>query len=305
MKIMTQIKEVSWEKSAVAIGKFEGLHMGHQQLIKRITKKQRADFMSVAFTFDKSPRAYFGNREGMLFTREERRAVFEEWGIDCLVECPFDEKMASMEAEAFVEEILCKKLHAGYLVVGEDFCFGKGRKGDITLLRKYERQGFFALEIVEKQLEEGMPVSSTRIRKALADGNMTMVSRMLGFPYFLEGKVVEGNKLGRTWSIPTANIMVNHRKLLPPDGVYFSKIEIDHKSYCAITNIGRKPTISDKGEKNAENYIYDFSENIYGKNIKIQLLQFYRPEQKFQSVDRLISRLQQDLQCGEKFFSEN
>lgn len=302
MEIMTEIAEASWDKAAIAIGKFEGLHIGHQKLIKKITEKQRAGFMPVAFTFDKSPRTYFGQGEGLLFTREERRTLFEKWGIGCLVECIFNQQMASMEAEEFVEEILCKKLHAAYLVVGPDFCFGKNRKGDVKLLQNYERQGAFQLEIVEKEMEKDMAVSSTRIRESLINGRMEEVQSMLGFPYYLEGQVVRGNQLGRTWGIPTANIMVNQIKLLPPNGVYFSSIEVDKKVFFGITNIGTKPTIGDDYEKNAENYIYDFSEEIYGKNIKIQLLKFHRPERKFDSVEALVEQLQQDIQSGKGYF---
>lgn len=302
MEIMTEIKEASWEKSAVVIGKFEGLHMGHQKLIKRIVEKQRAGYMSVAFTFDKSPRMYFGKGEGELFTKEERRELFEKWGIGCLIECPFDEKMATMEPQVFIEEILIKKLHTAYLVVGTDFCFGKNRKGDVKLLQNYERAGAFSLEIIEKELENKVAVSSTRIRQSLLNGRMEEISAMLGFPYYLHGEVVHGNQLGRTWGIPTANIMVNQMKLLPPAGVYFSSIEIDDKIYCGITNIGTKPTIGENYEKSVENYIYDFSKEIYGKYIKIQLLKFHRPEQKFESIEGLVAQLQRDLQCGKEYF---
>ncbi len=302
MEIITEIKEVSWDKSAIVIGKFEGLHIGHQKLIRRIVEKQRAGYMSVAFTFAQSPRLFFGNEEGVLFSKEERRELFAKWGLDCLVECTFDKQMAAMSAEQFIEEILCKKLHAAYVVVGPDFYFGKGRQGDVKLLQKYEQQGYFQLEILDKETEGQESVSSTRVRKALAEGAMEEVGRMLGFPYCLKGEVVRGNQLGRTWGIPTANIMVNQIKLLPPNGVYFSRIEIDNKIYCGITNIGTKPTIGNHYEKNAENYIYDFSEEIYGKYIKIELLRFHRPEQKFDSVEDLVGQLRQDLDCGREYF---
>ena len=302
MKIITELKEASWEKSAIAIGKFEGLHMGHQKLIKKIVEKQRAGYVPVAFTFDKSPRVYFGAGEGVLFTKEERRALFEAWGVGCLVECPFHKEMASMEAEEFVEKVLCGMLHAAYLVVGPDFCFGRNRTGDVKLLQKYEQEGRFALEIIEKEEDNKTAISSTRIRQSLVNGQMEELCQMLGFPYFLEGEVVKGNQLGRTWGIPTANIMVNQMKLFPPNGVSFSRIVIDEKIYCGITNIGTKPTIGDDCEKNVETYIYDFSEEIYGKYIKIQLLRYHRPEQRFESIQGLVAALQQDLQCGKEYF---
>ena len=133
MEIVTQVKEISYEKTAVAIGKFEGLHLGHQKLIKKITGKQQAGYVPVAFTFDVSPRLFFQQENSVIFTQKERSRLFERFGVSCLFVCPFAEEFAEMEAEPFVEEILCKKLHTGYLAVGEDFRFGRERRGDVRL----------------------------------------------------------------------------------------------------------------------------------------------------------------------------
>lgn len=302
MKIMTLSQEATWEKAAVAIGKFEGLHVGHQKLIGKIVEKQRAGYMPVAFTFDISPRLYFEKGKTVLFTREERRFLFDRWNVGCLVECTFDQAFASMEPEQFVEEILCRKLHTGYLVVGPDFCFGKNRRGDVKLLQKYEQQGAFTLEVVEKEQTDDCFVSSTRIRQALMAGSMEEVNEMLGFSYFLFGTVKEGNRLGRTWGIPTANIETDESKQLPPNGVYFTRVCVDGHWYCGITNVGTKPTVGNCYKKGVETYIYDFTDMIYGKEMTVELLHFHREEEKFASEKLLVEQLQRDLDAGKCFF---
>ncbi|MCI8371055.1 MAG: riboflavin biosynthesis protein RibF [Lachnospiraceae bacterium] len=302
MEIKTIIEEVSWKKTAVAIGKFEGLHLGHQKLIRKIVEKQQVGFVPVAFTFAVSPRIYFGQDQGMLFTKEERRRVFESWNLACLMECPFTKELASMEAETFVEDILLDKLHTGYLAVGRDFCFGRERRGNTRLLQNYASQGLFQLEILDKKCEGTREISSTRIREQLKNGQLSDVNRMLGFSFFIEGMVTEGNRLGRTWGIPTANLCVKESKLLPPNGVYFSRVKWKGNYYISITNLGNKPTIGKGYAKGAETYLYDFDGDLYGETICVELLSFHRAEQRFDSLEDLVGRLRLDLEEGRKYF---
>ena len=302
MKVMTGISSVEWETCAIAIGKFEGLHAGHHKLIRMINNRQQQGEPSVVFTFDKSPRFFFGQRDGMLFTREERRHVLEQWDLQYLIECPFTKELAGMEAECFVEEILLRKLRVGYLAVGQDFHFGRERQGSVELLQTYAKQGLFTLDIADKEVFNEAPVSSTRVREELAGGNVERVSRMLGYPFFMEGTVVEGNHLGRTWGIPTANILLPEEKLLPPNGVYFARVQVEGEIYNGITNIGHKPTIGNDYAKGAETYLYQFNGDLYGKNIRVELYSFQRPEQKFDSLEALIERLKYDVSCGEAYF---
>lgn len=312
MEIVTQIKEVSQEKTAVAIGKFEGLHLGHQKLIKKIVKKQQAGFVPVAFTFDVSPRLFFKQENNMLFTQKERNRLFERFGVDYLFVCPFAKELVEMEAKQFVEEVLCKKLHMGYLAVGEDFRFGQDRKGDVQLLRRYAKAGAFELEVIEKEwIGQKVPehgknhheqISSTKIRELIYKGEMEQANEMLGFSFFMEGIVIKGNQLGRTWGIPTANIMVNQSKLLPPNGVYFSMAYIDEKAYPAITNIGTKPTIGEGYAKGAETHIFSFNQDIYGEELVVELLHFKRRECKFETKEQLLRQLQDDVDGGKFYF---
>lgn len=312
MEIITQIQEISQKKAAIAIGKFEGIHLGHQKLIKKVVEKQQAGFVPVAFTFDVSPRLFFQQENNILFTQKERNRLFEQFGVSILFICPFTKEFVAMEAERFVEEVLLKKLHAGYLAVGEDFRFGKDRKGDVRLLKRYAGAGAFELEVIEKEwlgqnnAEGGMEcheqISSTKIRELIYKGKMEQANEMLGFAFFMEGTVVKGNQLGRTWGIPTANIMVNQNKLLPPSGVYFSRAYIEGQAYSAITNIGIKPTIGKGYEKGAETHIYNFNEDIYGKRLVVELLHFKRKEQKFASREKLLRQLQDDVYGGTVYF---
>lgn len=302
MEIITNVAECSFEKTAVAIGKFEGLHLGHQKLIKKIIEKQPEGFIPVAFTFDVSPRIFFGEGGGILFTREERRSLFAQWQLPCLVEVPFTRELADMEAEVFIEEVLCGCLHAAYLVVGRDFCFGKNRRGDVGMLQAYAAKGFFQLEVVEKETAQGQEISSTQIRKQLQNGSMEAVADMLGFPYFLEGVVVEGNRLGRTWGIPTANIMVNQSKQIPPHGVYFSRVWVGQECFAGITNLGNKPTIGEGYQEGAETFLFDFDREIYSEKIRVELLHFLRKEHKFDDLEGLKKQLQEDISKGMAYF---
>lgn len=303
MNVLTDMQTTEWEKTAVAMGKFEGLHAGHKKLIDKIMEKQQEGFVPVAFTFDVSPRIFFGQEEGVLFTPDERRRIFSSWQVEHLLEYPFTGELAKMEAEAFIEEILHKKLRTAYLVVGNDFHFGYRRRGDVNMLQQYAQKGYFELEVIEKVADEQEPISSTRIRQELKNGNMELVSEMLKFHFFLEGNVVFGNRLGRTWGFPTANIIVDSKKLLPPDGVYYSRVKVDEKLYYGITNIGTKPTVANNGNKGAETFLYDFDGELYGKDLKVELLHYVRKEQAFESIEMLIKQIQKDVNSGREYFN--
>lgn len=303
MKVMTDIRQTEWERAAVSIGKFEGLHAGHHKLIQKLTAAAgQKGIASVVFTFDVSPRRFFGYGAGQLFTAKERRSVLESWDLQYLIEYPFTRSFAGMEPEQFIEEILMEKLHMGYLVVGENFRFGKERAGDVELLRRYAAEGAFELEVIGREFVSGEPVSSTQVRRELAKGNMERVERMLDFPFFVDGEVVEGNHLGRTWGIPTANLTPSLDKLLPPNGVYFSRVWLEGRMYYGITNIGSKPTVGGCDTTGIETYLYNYDGNLYGRNIRVELITYQRPEQRFDSKDALIERLRYDVSCGEAYF---
>ena len=217
--------------SAVAIGKFDGLHRGHKELIQKILKKREYGMLSVVFTFDPPPEVFFGKRQQKdITTKEEKRIIFEKMGIDILIEYPLNQETASMEAERFVKEILVQKMKLSYLAAGSDLSFGYQGKGNAELLQKMAREYDFSVDIMDKVCEQGREISSTYVREEVEIGNMEQVHCLLGEPYMVIGEVMHGAKLGRTIGMPTINLLPQPEKLLPPNGVYFSITEINEET---------------------------------------------------------------------------
>ncbi len=283
-----------YEETAVTLGKFNGLHRGHQKLIKRTMGYQRQGYKSTVFTLD------FGRKE-MLLTGEERREILEKKGVSYLIDCPFLPEVASMEPEDFIQSVLVDKLHAKKIVVGEDFHFGHNRKGDARLLKELEHIYEYEAEIVRKEKEGDREISSTYIREEIAKGNMEAAGRLLGYPYFVSGEVLHGRHIGSRLLVPTTNLVPTTRKLLPPNGVYISRTLVNGREYGGITNIGYKPTVGEKF-RGVETYMFDFDEDLYGCDITVQLLKFLRPEKKFDSIDLLREQMKQDIGVGRSFF---
>lgn len=200
-----------------------------------------------------------------------------------------------MDPEQFVTEVLIGQMNAGYIVVGPDFKFGHDRSGDIYLLERLSRKYGFRLLVLAKEQHEGRDISSTYIREVLSQGKLELASALLGYPYFVMGEVVKGKQLGRLIGVPTVNQLPRENKLLPPDGVYASRTIVDGKSYGSMTNIGIRPTVDSTRVRNLETYLFDFHEEIYGKEIKVELLSFERPEIKFPSLEDLRAQLNQDM----------
>ena len=283
-----------YEETAVTLGKFDGLHRGHQKLIKRTMGYQRQGYKSTVFTLD------FGRKE-MLLTGEERREILEKKGVSYLIDCPFLPEVASMEPEDFIQSVLVDKLHAKKIVVGEDFHFGHNRKGDARLLKELEHIYEYEAGIVRKEKEGDREISSTYIREEIAKGNMEAAGRLLGYPYFVSGEVLHGRHIGSRLLVPTTNLVPTTRKLLPPNGVYISRTLVNGREYGGITNIGYKPTVGEKF-RGVETYMFDFDEDLYGCDITVQLLKFLRPEKKFDSIDLLREQMKQDIGVGRSFF---
>lgn len=215
-------------------------------------------------------------------------------GIDHLVVIPFDEAFAEQSAEAYIRDFLVKKIRPHTIIIGYDHRFGKGRAGDYRMLEKYAPiLGFVVKEISEKVLNE-VAVSSTRIREALLGGDTETANMLLGYNYFFEGKVVEGNQLGRTLGYPTANLAIeNHEKLIPGNGAYAVEIKIGEACFKGMMNIGFRPTVNGSRVVIEVN-IFEFSRNIYNSVIRVYVKHFLRPEQKFAGLDALISQLARD-----------
>ncbi|MBS6195241.1 MAG: bifunctional riboflavin kinase/FAD synthetase [Clostridiales bacterium] len=305
MKYITDTLDFQLEKrSVVTLGKFDGLHRGHEKLISRMLELGKKGYETVVFTFDVSPLVKLGTRiKRTLLTNEERKTLFERKNLDCLIECPFVPEVIQMEPEDFVREILAVQLRAAYVIVGPDFHFGHRRKGTPQLLQKLGSQYGFEVEIIPKEMEDDREISSTWIRENLQGGNIEKVNHLLGYPYFVKGKVVHGRQLGRTWGLPTINQKPVDGKLLPPFGVYASRTFVNGEVFFGISNVGVKPTV-EVPFAGVETYLFDCDEDLYDKDAWVEFYHFVRPECKFDSVEELRDQIQRDAEAGRKYFKD-
>lgn len=292
------------EPTAVTLGKFDGVHIGHQKLISIVKEKAiQNDVLSVAFTFDRIPLSICPqNFQHFITTNTERKRIMEEYGLDVEVEYPFTERLMNTEPEEFIKHIIIGKLNAKYVVVGTDYRFGKNRLGNVDMLIEKGPEYGFETIVVEKEKYQEREISSTYVREELKLGHMETANMLLGRPYSIYGIVAKGNQLGRTIDIPTVNIYPSESKLLPPNGVYASVTEFDGKKYYGVTNVGTKPTVSDDFEISVETNIFDFDRDIYGKSINVSLMHFLRPEMKFESIEALKNQMKSDAEFARDMF---
>lgn len=290
------------DKSAVAIGKFDGVHRGHGMLLSQILEKKRDGLKAVAFTFHPSASVFFGHvLGGELTTREEKRTCFEKMGIDILIEFPLNDRTAATLPEEFVREILVKRMNTRFIAAGNDLSFGRGGKGDGRLLGQMSAELGYQIHMIDKVYYKDREISSTYVREMVEQGDMAETKELLGRYYSFEGVVEHGNRLGRRMGMPTMNLYPRPEKLLPPWGVYYSRLLYEGGTYPGITNIGRKPTVNSTDAVSVETYLYDFDRDMYGKDIVTELLQFKRPEQKFKDVAELKAQVGKDISEGRRF----
>lgn len=288
------------DETAVAIGKFDGVHIGHRRLLDEILSERAEGKKACVFTFDPPPSVFFGgNEEQELTTKEEKRRLFELMGIDILIEFPLNRETAGILPEVFVTDILCERMNASFVAAGTDLSFGAKGAGNAALLRKIAKECDFTVRIIEKITLDGQEISSTSVRNAVAAGDMLLAEKLLGVPYPVRGIVQHGNRIGRTLGMPTVNLRPGKEKLLPPCGVYYSEVVLEGKHYKSISNIGYKPTVQEQEKQlGVETYIYDFDGEIYGEEIEVSLFAFKRPELQFESLEALQKQLQKDIEEG-------
>ncbi len=303
MKILTSLRDNQIAcPTAVTVGKFDGLHRGHDLLAHRILAQRERGLSSVVVTFDTSPRVVLlGQENRSLVTREEKKYLLEQDGIDYLAECSFEEEIVHMEPEEFIR-LLAENFSMRYLAVGTDFRFGYRGRGDVTLLRRLSGKMGFELEVVEKIREDSREISSTFIREEIQKGNIKKANHLLGHPYFACGTVVHGKHMGSRLGFATINITPSPEKLLPPFGVYVTRVRIDGQEYRGVTNVGTKPTIEGERLPGIETHIFDFSGELYGERVCVFFYDFLRPEQKFSSVEALRSQVKTDEQRALAYF---
>ncbi len=298
MNIFHSINEFhSDKKTIVTLGTFDGVHLGHTEILKKLTQNtNKGAFESTVLTFFPHPRIILQGKSDLklLNTINEKIELLEKIGIDNLIIHPFDGKFAELSADAFVKSILVDQLHVQKIIIGYDHRFGKNRTANIDDLITFGTQYDFEVEQISAQEIDEISISSTKIRTALEEGDIQLANEYLGYQYFLSGTVVKGKQLGRTIGFPTANILLEEDyKLVPQNGVYIVRVEIDGKTIFGMMNIGFNPTVQGK-EKTIEVHLFDFDSDIYNCKIQVSIVQRIRSEKKFESVELLKQQLNKD-----------
>lgn len=292
------------EETALSLGKFDGVHRGHEALISHLLDKKKQGLKAVVFTFDIPPKKLTENNNyRVLSTNEEKQEILQARGIDYLLECPFTKEVMCMEPEVFVDWIVTS-LHVKSIVVGSDFRFGHHRRGDHVLLQELSEKYGYELRVVEKLQYQGRDISSTFVREQIVKGDLSMANELLGYPFFVKSEVIHGRQLGRKLGIPTINMELPAEKLLPPKGVYATKVQIKDNCYIGVTNVGCKPTVNHSNKVNVETHILDFSGDLYGHVMKVSFYRFLRPEQKFGSVEALKEQMEKDIASSRSYMKE-
>jgi riboflavin kinase/FMN adenylyltransferase len=296
MQILSNLFEIKLSKSTIAtIGTFDGIHIGHQKILNSLARFAKENSLKqVVITFDPHPRKIINKKNSieLINTIEEKKEKLKTLGIDYLIVQKFDEKFSETEANKFVE-ILKNNINIEKLIVGYDHRFGKNRNADINDLKKYGKElNFEVIEIDALEIEE-VNISSTKIRSAIKDGNIRLSNSYLGYNFFLSGEVVKGHSRGKELGFPTANLKIDEDKIIPKNGVYLVKSKIDHQDIYGMMNIGYNPTFNNKSKK-IETHFFNLNKNLYGKIIKIELLEYIREEKRFETVGDLIQRLKLD-----------
>lgn len=287
--------------SVVTVGTFDGVHVGHHAILRYLVDRAaERSGTSVVLSFDPHPReVVHGEEVPLLTTIEERADVMERLGIDRFIVMPFTRDFSKLQAETFVRDVLVGRIGLQEIVIGYDHTFGRDRRGDADLLADLGDKHGFTVDVIPAQVVQKHVVSSTEIREALTGaGDVQLAAQMLGRPYSLVGEVVEGDGRGRRIGFPTANISVNHpRKVIPANGVYAVRVTMDGSNErtpnAGMMNIGHRPTF-DGRDLAVEVHLLDFSENLYGQDLRIEFVDRMRDEQKFDSVDALIEQLSRD-----------
>ncbi len=301
MKIFRSAKEfITDEKSSiVTIGTFDGVHIGHKEIIKNLIENaHRKNDKSVILTFFPHPRMVIqkGSKIKLLTTLEEKVALLEKSGLDYLIVQPFNKEFSRLTALEFVRDILVGQLKIKKLVIGYDHHFGRNREGNFEQLKEYGTVYGFNVEEIPAQDIENVAVSSTKIRRALSEGKIERANAYLGYEFMLSGKIIHGKGLGKKWNYPTINVNVEEPyKLIPKPGVYIVKTIIKDKKVFGIMNIGHRPTVNGK-HQTIEVHLLDFNADLYGKTIQIHLAYRLRDEQKFDSVEALFVQIKEDEQ---------
>ncbi|HJX69899.1 MAG TPA: bifunctional riboflavin kinase/FAD synthetase [Dehalococcoidia bacterium] len=298
MRVEEELAKFTPQREAVlTIGVFDGVHLGHQHLIQYLKRQALVrDYLGGVVTFANHPQQFLSPQTSLacLTSLEEKVGLLRQLDIELIVPLSFTLELAQLPAHHFVY-LLQKHLKMRGLVVGPDFALGQGREGDVFFLHSLGKEAGFTVDVVSPKVIDGEPVSSTIIRQALAQGDMQKVNRLLGRPFSLSGQVAHGVERGKHLGSPTANLSVNSAHALPADGVYVTKAYLSNHAYPSVTNIGFRPTFGE-GERTVEVYLLDFEGRLYGKELKIELLERLRDERRFPNPEELKAQISRDVE---------
>ncbi len=300
MSVFYNISELSQvTNSIVTIGTFDGVHLGHQKIIKRLVElKQKQGGEIVLFTFDPHPRKILFPEQKdlkLITTTEEKCDILKQFGVDHVLVYPFTKEFSKMQAQDYISNIIARGLKTKTLVIGYDHRFGSNREGNIKTLKELSKVYNFVVEEIPAQEINQLNVSSTRIRKAIEAGEIQTANDFLGYTFFITGKVVKGKQLGRTIGYPTANLLIeDNDKLIPKIGVYAVNVVLNNLSYKGMLNIGTNPTTDADNKVKIEVNIFDFDKDIYGETLKVEFVKWIRNEEKFANLDELKQALAND-----------
>ncbi len=294
------------EDSVVTIGSFDGVHRGHQALIKRVRAAAlNAQRASVVITFFPHPSVVLGRAQPYYLTAPEEKLVqLNHTGVDLLIELPFTPETAQIRAADFVDQLL-RHLHLRELWIGHDFALGHKREGNAEFLTKLGQARGFAVHAVDPLTNDGEIISSSNIRTALREGDVAHAAKLLGRPFRLSGKVVPGDGRGKTIGIPTANLDVWQDHAIPANGVYACRAWVGHIPHRAAVNIGTRPTVTDETRRTVEAHLLDFDKDLYGLNLALDFFERLRGEQKFAGVPELVVQIRSDIETTRQLLSDN
>ena len=308
MQVFRGIPERAEHGCVLTIGNFDGVHRGHQALLAQLRAKSEATGLPAAvLTFEPHPREYFAHedRPRRLTSLREKILLLEGQGVDRLYIGRFNQKLAGLTAEAFIEDVLVHGLGVRHLLIGDDFCFGKGRKGNFAMLQAAGDKIGFGVESMHTFRHEDERVSSSAVRAALAEGDMPHAARLLGRPYSISGRVMHGDKIGRTIGFPTANIQLKHRS--PPlMGIYTVSVDgLADRPWPGVASVGVRPTINDAGRPTLEVHLFDWDTDCYDAHLRVNFLKKQRDEERYDSLDALTAQIARDAEEARAYFVQN
>jgi len=307
MRVFRGIPERADTATVLTIGNFDGVHLGHQALLKLLTDKARVlGLPAVVLTFEPHPREYFSPADApaRLASLREKLLLLDAAGVDRAYVCRFDARRAAQSAHAFIEDTLVRGLGVRHLYVGDDFCFGARRQGDFTMLQDAGKHYGFDVESMPTLGLHNERVSSSAVRDALASGDLAHAAHLLGRPYSIAGRVSHGDKIGRQLGFPTANIQMKHRRPALT-GVYAVSVEgLAEDRVVGVANIGVRPTATSNGRARLEVHLFNWTQECYGAHIRVHFLHKLRAERKFESLDALRAQIARDAEIARHWFAD-